>query len=211
MVNCLLVSSAMMLCVAVKAELVTTDTASLSSGPSPNPITGTSLSSTTSTSPAPTPPTPTPTPSSVPTMPNANPGVPVKIDPKMQSENLVPTVVQLESGKSNYLRYCAECHGKDGEGKEGPKLVGSLMVTGPVYGHITMVLNGHPQSKMPSWGISEISDEVIASVVTYQRNAWGNGNKKEYGKHAGGVVTPSLIHDFRKTLKNLPVKQDVRT
>jgi mono/diheme cytochrome c family protein len=143
--------------------------------------------------------------------PNAASNGPIKLDPKMRPENQVPSTAQLESGQTNYLRYCADCHGKNGEGKVGPKLVGSLMVTGPTYGHIAVVLSGHVQSKMPSWGISEISDEVIASVVTYQRNAWGNGNKKEYGQNAGGVVTPSQVHEYRKTLKNLPAKQDVRT
>jgi hypothetical protein len=73
------------------------------------------------------------------------------------------------------------------------------------------VLNGHNKSIMPTWGISEISDAVIASVITYQRNAWGNNDKKEYGKHAGGVVTPEWVHVYRKLLKNLPVKQEVRT
>ncbi len=141
-----------------------------------------------------------------------NQGVaPFKIDPKFRPENQVPSSAQLQNGQVSYQRYCADCHGKDGEGKVGPKLVGSLMVTGPTYGHISVVLNGHPQSKMPTWGISEISDEVIAGIITYQRNAWGNGNKKEYGKNAGGVVTPAQVHEYRKTLKNLPLKQDVRT
>ena len=130
---------------------------------------------------------------------------------KVGTENLVPSAVQLESGQMNYVRYCADCHGKDGEGKAGPKLVGSLLVTGPVYGHISIVLNGHSKTKMPTWGISEISDDVIASVITYQRNAWGNNNKKEFGRHAGGVVTPDWVHVYRKMLKNLPVKQEVRT
>lgn len=163
--------------------------------------------------------TPTPAPAAVPS-PTTMPGSPVSTAPPAQApssrvsaqfENSVPSAPALESGRMNYARYCADCHGKDGEGKTGPKLIGSLIVTGPVYGHLNIVLNGHNKSIMPTWGISEISDAVIASVITYQRNAWGNSDKKEYGKHAGGVVTPEWVHVYRKLLKNLPVKQEVRT
>lgn len=146
---------------------------------------------------APTPPaTPVPTPA-----PKIN----------VQIENLTPPAGALETGRMNYMRYCADCHGANGEGKKGPKLVGSLIVTGPVYGHLSIVLNGHDKTIMPTWGISEISDDVIASIITYQRNAWGNNNKKEYGRHAGGVVSSEWVHVYRKMMKNLPVKQDVRT
>lgn len=129
----------------------------------------------------------------------------------IQIENLTPSAGALETGRMNYMRYCADCHGANGEGKKGPKLAGSLIVTGPVYGHLSIVLNGHDKTIMPTWGISEISDDVIGSVITYQRNAWGNNNKKEYGRHAGGVVSAEWVHVYRKMMKNLPVKQDVRT
>ncbi len=142
------------------------------------------------------PPTPVPTPA-----PKIN----------IQIENLTPSAGALETGRMNYMRYCADCHGANGEGKKGPKLAGSLIVTGPVYGHLSIVLNGHDKTIMPTWGISEISDDVIGSVITYQRNAWGNNNKKEYGRHAGGVVSAEWVHVYRKMMKNLPVKQDVRT
>lgn len=129
----------------------------------------------------------------------------------LQIEDLKPTSAALETGRMNYARYCADCHGANGEGKKGPKLVGSLIITGPVYGHLSIVLNGHNKSIMPTWGISEISDGVIASIITYQRNAWGNNDKKEFGRHAGGVVSAEWVHVYRKMMKNLPVKQDVRT
>lgn len=118
---------------------------------------------------------------------------------------------QKDVGRTNYIRYCADCHGKDGEGNTGPKLIGSSVVTGDVPAHIEAVLKGHPQVKMPTWGISEVSDDLIANVITYQRNAWGNNNKKKYGKQAGGAITPAQVHRYRKTLKNLPIKQQVRT
>lgn len=129
----------------------------------------------------------------------------------VQIEDLKPSAGSLEKGRMNYARYCADCHGANGEGKKGPKLIGSLIVTGPVYGHLSIVLNGHSKSIMPTWGISEISDDVIASIITYQRNSWGNNDKKEFGRHAGGVVSAEWVHVYRKMMKNLPVKQDVRT
>lgn len=132
-----------------------------------------------------------------------------KID--IHIENLNPSAAALEKGRLNYAHYCADCHGANGEGSKGPKLVGSLIVTGPVYGHLSIVLNGHSKSIMPTWGISELSDDVIAGIITYQRNAWGNNNKKEFGRHAGGVVSSEWVHVYRKMMKNLPVKQDVRT
>lgn len=126
-------------------------------------------------------------------------------------ESLVPTAAQIDAGRQNYIRYCADCHGQDGEGKTGPKLVGSLIVTGPVNGQIAVVLQGEPHTKMPSWGVSEVSDGLIASIITYQRNAWGNNNRKEYGKHAGGLVTPEWVHGYRSKIQHLPVKEEVRT
>lgn len=153
----------------------------------------------------------TPTTMPVSATPNVPPVPATSSRMSAQFENSVPSAAALESGRMNYAHYCADCHGKEGEGKNGPKLMGSLIVTGPVYGHLNIVLNGHNKSIMPSWGISEISDAVIASVITYQRNAWGNNDKKEYGKHAGGVVTPEWVHVYRKLLKNLPVKQEVQT
>lgn len=128
---------------------------------------------------------------------------------KFNGENQVPSAAQLESGRADYTRYCADCHGKEGEGKEGPALMGSLIVTGPIVGHIHVVLAGE-QHKMPSWGITELSDGVIASIITYQRNAWGNNNKRDYGKNAGGVATPERVNEYRKWQKNLPSKSNVR-
>ncbi len=134
----------------------------------------------------------------------------IMLGDKVKPEGHEPSVTQLESGHTDYMRYCADCHGNSGEGKEGPKLIGSLIVTGPAVGHIHVVLSGEPH-KMPAWGITELSDGVIASIITYQRNAWRNDNKKEYGKNAGGIVTPARINEYRKWQKNLPAKQDVRT
>lgn len=166
-------------------------------------------------------PTPTPVPASAPATdspapenaatppPTPVPSPAPKIN--VQIEDLKPSAGSLEKGRMNYARYCADCHGANGEGKKGPKLIGSLIVTGPVYGHLSIVLNGHTKSMMPTWGISEISDDVIASIITYQRNSWDNNDKKEFGRHAGGVVSAEWVHVYRKMMKNLPVKQDVRT
>ncbi|MDQ2994114.1 MAG: c-type cytochrome [Pseudomonadota bacterium] len=132
------------------------------------------------------------------------------VDADIASENKAPTKVILADGKLNYQRYCSTCHGYEGQGGEGPTLIGSLIVTGPMANHIDIVLHGKRHMKMPSWGITELSDDMLAKIVTYQRNAWGNDDKQKFGKHAGGVVSPQLLHQHRKTLDAKPVKEEVR-
>lgn len=141
----------------------------------------------------------------------ANIAVAAGADANSADENKVPTKAALANGQLNYERYCSSCHGKDGQGGEGPALKGSKIVTGPIGDQIEIVLHGKKHMKMPAWGISELSDAVLAKVVTYQRNAWGNNDKKQFGKHAGGVVTPKLFKQHRKALDAKPIKDGVRT
>ena len=113
-------------------------------------------------------------------------------------ESLVPTAAQIDAGRQNYIRYCADCHGQDGEGKTGAETGGKFNRHRPgEWANPRVVLQGEPHTKMPSWGVSEVSDGLIASIITYQRNAWGNNNRKEYGKHAGGLVTPEWVHGYQ--------------
>ncbi len=64
---------------------------------------------------------------------------------------------------------------------------------------------------MPSWGLTELSDEVIAEIITFQRNSWGNNDVKTFGKFAGGVVTPQMVKKRRDHLKQKPHKENIRT
>jgi len=123
-----------------------------------------------------------------------------------------PTAEQLASGQTNYQRYCSSCHGKDGNGKVNmPNLAGSSVITGPMGAHVYRVLTGKSHTEMPAWGVTQLSDQVIADIITYQRNAWGNNDKAKYGEHAGGEVPANLIEDFRKALELHTIQTNTRT
>lgn len=93
----------------------------------------------------------------------------------------------MAKGKDMY-QTCAACHHEDGKGVSGvfPPLDGSPIVSGPVSTHIHRVLFG--AGAMPAFG-SILTDSEIASVVTYERNSWGN--------HTGDLVQPSDVHAVR--------------
>jgi len=82
---------------------------------------------------------------------------------------------------------CSACHGAKGEGGAGglfPAIVGSKVATGPVDEHIKIVMFGKPGTAMTAFG-GQLSDEELAAVITYQRNAFGNDT--------GDVVLPADI------------------
>ncbi len=90
----------------------------------------------------------------------------------------------MEEGQENYLANCAMCHQPGGTGLPPaiPALSGSKIANGPVALHIETVLNGRNQ--MPKFkGV--LSPKVLASIITYERNAWAN--------HTGDLVQPSDI------------------
>ena len=75
-------------------------------------------------------------------------------------------------------------------------MVGGGITVGPVDGHIMILLNGVKGTSMQSF--SQLTDEEIAGVVTYERNAWGNDDVSVHGDQAGGLVTPSQVKSLRK-------------
>lgn len=62
---------------------------------------------------------------------------------------------------------------------------GSPIVNGPIAGHVERVLHG--KGAMPSW--ASLSDLDIASVITYERNSWGN--------HKNDLLQPKQVADAR--------------
>ena len=68
-----------------------------------------------------------------------------------------------------------------------PSLVDSPVVAGDIAAHLDVVLNGRPGTAMLPW--SALSDEDVASVITYQRNAWGIDS--------GDVVLPADVKAAR--------------
>lgn len=100
----------------------------------------------------------------------------------------------MELGKKTYDTSCGACHKPDGSGMPPafPALKGSKITEGPVADHIHIVLHGKKGTAMQAFG-DQLSDQELAAVITYERNAWGNDDKAKYGKDAGGVVQPADI------------------
>jgi cytochrome c oxidase subunit 2 len=96
----------------------------------------------------------------------------------------------MERGEKVYTANCAACHQANGEGVPGAfkPLKGSPIATGPVAGHLDIVLHGKTGTAMAAFG-PQLSDADIAAVVTYERNSWGN-NK-------GDVVQPADVKAAR--------------
>jgi len=108
-------------------------------------------------------------------------------------EAFIPRHEGPDIGRGKYLfdNICALCHGPDGAGKPGqaPPLVGSEWVNTPGVNRIIRIpvlgLNGlidvkGQQYSFPS-GMTAVaatrqmmSDEDLANVLTYVRQAWGN-------------------------------------
>jgi cytochrome c oxidase subunit 2 len=97
----------------------------------------------------------------------------------------------IEHGKEVYNKICAACHQPNGKGVPGafPALAGSKIATGPVDGHLHIVMNGKPGTAMQAFA-SQLNDVDLAAVVSYERNAFGN--------NTGDVVQPSQVKALRK-------------
>ncbi|MDQ3213733.1 MAG: cytochrome c, partial [Acidobacteriota bacterium] len=82
----------------------------------------------------------------------------------------------FESGKEIYRNICQACHQPDGRGQDkvAPSLVGSALALGRADIPVRILLNGKegPVGLMPGIG-SVLTDEQIASVLTYVRRDWG--------------------------------------
>ncbi|NND61180.1 MAG: cytochrome c oxidase subunit II [Gammaproteobacteria bacterium] len=99
---------------------------------------------------------------------NAAAGSSAAADLNMSMEDL------MALGETTYNTHCIACHQANGEGLPPafPSLVGSPVATGPAAGHIDVLLNGVSGSAMVAF--TYLSNQEIAAVITYERNAWGN-------------------------------------
>jgi cytochrome c oxidase subunit 2 len=100
----------------------------------------------------------------------------------------------MEEGKKVYHNQCVICHQENGEGLKPvyPSIKGSKIVTGPVHDHLNIILYGKHGTAMQAFG-EKLTDREIASVITYQRNSWGNDNQTSYGKYAGSNTQPAEV------------------
>lgn len=97
----------------------------------------------------------------------------------------------MTRGEKTYLSHCAACHQATGAGLPPtfPALKGSPIATGPVAAHIDRVMNGKQGTAMVPFK-DQLSDQDLADVITYERNAWGN--------NTGTLVSPADIAAWRK-------------
>lgn len=87
-------------------------------------------------------------------------------------------------GSEVYSTICAACHGAEGNGGSGPRLVGraSLENAPDIAGRL---IRGF--GYMPAFG-DKLSDQELAAALTFVRNTWGN----EFG-----AVTPEEVRSAR--------------
>ena len=83
-------------------------------------------------------------------------------------------------GSKLYATHCSACHQANGQGLPPafPALAGSPIATGPIEDHLKMVLNGKAGTAMLAYG-PQLSNEELAAIITYERNAWGNDTGDE--------------------------------
>jgi cytochrome c oxidase subunit II len=79
----------------------------------------------------------------------------------------------IEAGEGIYTSNCSRCHQVTGEGSvDFPALAGNPVVTlHNTSSIVDVVLNG--RGSMPAFR-GALTDEEVAAVLTYIRNAWGN-------------------------------------
>ncbi len=93
----------------------------------------------------------------------------------------------IQQGAAIYSAHCLACHQATGQGIEGafPALAENAFVLGDPAEVVKLPLNG--RGGMPNFG-GELSDEEIAAVVSYIRNAWGN---------EASIVRPEVVANVR--------------
>jgi predicted lipoprotein with Yx(FWY)xxD motif len=91
---------------------------------------------------------------------------------------------QMAAGADVYANVCAECHGAEGGGGFGPRLVGNDAL-GDAVDIAGKLINGF--GYMPSFK-GQLSDEELAAVLTYVRSSWDN---------AYGPVDPEEVASAR--------------
>jgi len=81
----------------------------------------------------------------------------------------------MVQGEAIYGTYCSSCHMANGEGVPPvfPAIAGSSVAKGSRNDHLSLVVNGVSGSAMQAFG-KQLDAVQLASVVHYQRNAFGN-------------------------------------
>lgn len=95
----------------------------------------------------------------------------------------------MQRGQTAYANYCSACHQANGEGllPTFPPLKGSAIAVGDLSAHIDIVIHGKPGTSMAAFNY--LTDEDLAAIITYERNAWDN--------NTGDLVTVEDINKRR--------------
>jgi mono/diheme cytochrome c family protein/glucose/arabinose dehydrogenase/HEAT repeat protein len=101
---------------------------------------------------------------------------------------------RFESGRKLYGNLCVACHGPDGRGRErqAPSLVGSPLLVGDAGVPTRVVLAGKEGDIGLMPPLAVLTDDEIASVLTYVRREWGN---------AASPVEPDAVKEIRGLTK----------
>ena len=99
----------------------------------------------------------------------------------------------VAAGEKVYAANCMSCHQAEGQGIPGmfPAISGSEVVTGSIDKHIDTVMHGVDNTLMSGFS-SALSDDDIAAVITYQRNALGNDT--------GDTLQPVHVRSLRSVV-----------
>jgi putative membrane-bound dehydrogenase-like protein len=116
------------------------------------------------------------------------PGAPAPVAPLTAAEQR-----RFDAGRDVYQNLCQACHQADGRGQDrlAPTLIGSALTLAPAEVPARILLHGKdgPVGLMPPVG-SVLTDEQIASVLTYVRREWGQ---------TGTAVEPDAVGAVRSS------------
>jgi len=123
--------------------------------------------------------------------------------------------VELSPGQEPYLRYCASCHGNQGEGRgpSFPPLAGSEWMELPEEALAAIVLYGlrgeievagqRYRGYMPP--LSHISDTDVASIIAFIKTQWGD---REVEPDVDGVARVRAELSGMRPLEGRPGVED---
>lgn len=104
----------------------------------------------------------------------------------------------MTMGERKYEQFCAACHGISGLGMPPvyPALKGSSVAVGhPISRHIDMILSGVSGTAMQAFA-DQLTDEEVAAIATYERNAWTN--------NTNDLIQPNDVQAVRLSHETTP-------
>jgi mono/diheme cytochrome c family protein len=123
------------------------------------------------------------------------------LPPTPQTTPPAPDASTMQAGEAIFVSHCSACHSEPGAGepRDYPDLAGDTLIMGrDPETVIRIVLQGAESAKTPNAptgysmpGFAALTDQDIADVTTYVRNAWNN---------RASPVSPQNVGALRKTL-----------